>query len=48
MKKFIEAAKLFRTPQYLACGFTKAETREGLKRYIHLKYIEWTEPPKTI
>lgn len=46
MKKFIEAAKAFRTCEQMqrlqAVGlFTKHDLREGLKRYIHLTYIEF-------
>lgn len=45
VRKFIEAAKSFRTNDQMQVlqqtnFFTKKEIREGLKRCIHLKYIE--------
>lgn len=44
VRKFIDAAKIFRIGQMAELQrtnfFTKKEVREGLKRYIHCKYIE--------
>jgi|SRR6185503_2474184 len=45
VQKFIACAKHFRTSEQMQKlqainFFTKAEIRDGLKRYIHLKYIE--------
>jgi hypothetical protein len=44
MRKFIEAARTFRTGQMKELRdkkfFSPAEVRDGLKRYIHLKHIE--------
>jgi hypothetical protein len=46
VRKFIEVARSFRSGQMAQLQapptpfFTKAEVREGIKRMIHIKYIE--------
>lgn len=45
VRRFIDAAKTFRSGDQMQElirqeFFTKAELRDGLKRYIHLNYIE--------
>lgn len=44
MRKFIETARIFRSGQMKIMRdqkfFTTKEVRDGLKRYIHCKYID--------
>lgn len=45
VRKFVTIAQRFRTGEQMQKliaikFFTKAELREGLKRYIHINYIE--------